>query len=147
MIWIGLKTYLVTLVGVVRSGAVPMSGYDEEKRYAVVAETRRRWSAAEKEAILADTVEGSVSAAARKHGVAASLVFRWRRRQSGGGQKSERQTAAAFVPVALPAPSAFAPRADRGLIEIELAGGRRIRVTGPVEAEALRQVIAVVEGR
>jgi hypothetical protein len=33
------------------------------------------------------------------------------------------------------------------MIEIELAGGRRIRVTGPVEANTLKQVIAVLEGR
>ena len=31
--------------------------------------------------------------------------------------------------------------------EIELAGGRRLRVSGPVETEALRRVIAVLEGR
>jgi len=33
------------------------------------------------------------------------------------------------------------------LIEIELAGGRRLRVDGSVDAAALRQVIEVLEGR
>lgn len=56
-----------------------MSGYDKAKRYAVVAEARRKWTDAEKKTILADADERSVSAAARQHGVAASLVFRWRR--------------------------------------------------------------------
>ena len=127
-----------------------MSGYDEEKRYAVVAAVRRKWTDTEKKAILADADERSVSAAARKHGVAASLVFRWRRQRDAGVKKAVHNTAVAFVPVALPAPSpaaASARVADSGLIEIELAGGCRIRVTGPVETEALKRVIAVLDGR
>jgi transposase len=68
----------MTLVMADRVGAVPMSGYDQEKRYSVVAEVRRKWTDAEKQAILAEAKEGSVSAVARKHGVAANLVFRWR---------------------------------------------------------------------
>ena len=129
-----------------------MSGYDEAKRYAVVAEVRRKWTDAEKKAILADADVRSVSAAARQHGVAASLVFRWRRQRDADGKKSARKPAAAFVPVALPAPLAAATSApaqgiDRGVIEIELAGGRRLRVSGPVDLEALRRLIAVLEGR
>ncbi|MEO6625682.1 MAG: hypothetical protein ABIN37_12765, partial [Burkholderiaceae bacterium] len=78
------------------------------------------------------------------------LVFRWRREAGIAGKQSMRkQQAPAFVPVALPAlaHAAAAAGVDRGVIEIELAGGRRIRVTGPVEPEALRRVIAVLEGR
>ena len=127
-----------------------MSGYDEEKRNAVVVETRCKWTDEEKRTILAEADEGSVSAAARKHGVAASLVFRWRQQRGLGGKKSAPKTASAFVPVTLPA-LPFAPtttgNTDRGVIEIELAGNRRIRVKGPVETEALRRVIAVLEGR
>jgi transposase-like protein len=55
-----------------------MSGHDEEKRFAVVAETRRRWNDGEKQVILAEAAERSVSATARKDRVAASLVCRWR---------------------------------------------------------------------
>ena len=36
---------------------------------------------------------------------------------------------------------------DGGLIEIELANGRRVRLSGPVDVQALRRVIAVLEGR
>jgi len=36
---------------------------------------------------------------------------------------------------------------DSGLIEIELASGRRVRLSGPVDVQALRRVIAVLEGR
>lgn len=98
---------------------------------------------------MAETEASSVSSVARKHGVAASLVFRWRREAGLAGKKCARKPATAFLPVALPAPAhaAAAAGADRGLIEIELAGGRRLRVSGPVETEALRRVLAVLEGR
>ena len=126
-----------------------MSGYDEEKRYAVVAETRRKWTAAERKRIVEETEASSVSSVARKHGVAASLVFRWRREAGIAGKKRPRKPAPAFVPVALPALTHAAPvqGIDHGVIEIDLTGGRRLRVSGPVETEALRRVIAVLEGR
>jgi transposase len=128
---------------------VPMSGYSQEKSFAVVAETRRKWAAAERKQIVAETEASSVSSVARKHGVATSLVFRWRREAGITGKKSPGKPATAFVPVALPALTRAAPVADsdRGMIEIELAGGRRLRVSGLVETEALRRVIAVLEGR
>ena len=126
-----------------------MSGYSQEKSFAVVAETRRRWTAAERKQIVAETEAASVSSVARKHGAATSLVFRWRRESGLAGKRSARKTATAFVPVALPALTHTAPvaGADCGVIEIELAGGRRLRLSGPVETEALRRVIAVLEGR
>jgi len=128
-----------------------MSGYsqDQEKSFAVVAETRRRWSEAERRQVVKETEAASVSSVARKHGVAPSLVFRWRR-AAGMAGKSERKPAPAFAPVMLPAPSpaalAASPEADRGMIEIELAGGRRLRVSGPIDVGMLKQVIAAVEG-
>ena len=142
---------MATIVTRLKIYAVPMSGYDEEKRYAVVAETRRKWTAAERKLIVAETEAASVSSVARRHGVAASLVFRWRREAGVGGKKGGRKTASTFVPVVLPAlPAAAAistPGADRGVIEIELSGGRRLRLIGAVEMHALKQVIAVLEGR
>lgn len=127
-----------------------MSGYSQEKSFAVVAETRRKWSAAERKQIVAETEAASVSSVARKHGATASLVFRWRREAGIVGKKSGRKSAAsAFVPVVLPAlaHAATAAGVDRGVIEIELGQDRRIRVMGPVEPEALRRVIAVLDGR
>ena len=125
---------------------MPMSGYSQEKSFAVVAETRRKWTAAERKQIVVETEASSVSSVSRKHGVATSLVFRWRREAGVAGKRNVRKAASAFVPVALPALTHAAPVAG-GMIEIELAGGRRLRVSGPVETEALRRVIAVLEGR
>lgn len=49
-------------------------------------ERRRRWSVYEKKAIVEETYEAgkSVSYVARKHGLAASQVFSWRRRMEEG---------------------------------------------------------------
>lgn len=49
-------------------------------------ERRRRWSIYEKKAIVEETYEAgkSVSYVARKHGIAASQVFSWRRRMEEG---------------------------------------------------------------
>ena len=146
----------MTVVTQLKTYAVPMSGYSHEKNFAVVAETRRKWTAAERKQIVAETEAASVSSVARQHGVAKSLLFRWRKEAGLSGKRGGvKKPCASFVPVALLAPLAVAetpgissPRmADRGLIEIELAGGRMVRVTGQVEMEALKRVIAVLKGR
>ena len=122
----------------------------------VVVETRRRWTDEERRLALKDTLTASVSLVARRHGIAKSLLFRWRKGAGLSGKRSAmKKPSASFVAVALPAPSAVAetvrscsPRApDYSLIEIELAGGRRVRVNGAVDADALKRVIAVLEGR
>jgi transposase len=122
----------------------------------VVVETRRRWTDEERQRALDDTLTASVSLVARKHGIAKSLLFRWRKEAGLSGKRGDvKKPSASFVPVALPAPPAVAETArscssralDHSLIEIELAGGHRVRVSGTVETEALRRVIAVLEGR
>ncbi|WP_147156708.1 IS66-like element accessory protein TnpA [Reyranella soli] len=97
----------------------------------------------EKQAIVAQcgVDRASVSAVARKHNIATSLLFRWRREL---GPAAEAKPA--FVPVALPALSGAEGPApvgtavgDGGVIEIELSGGRRVRVAGAVDVVALRR--------
>ena len=58
------------------------------KSFDVVAETRRRWTAEERRQIVAESETGSVSAVARRHGVAVSLVFRWRRQAGLPGKRA-----------------------------------------------------------
>ena len=124
-----------------------MSGYDQDNSFVVVAETRRRWSRAEKLAVVAEIAGASVSAVARRHGIASSLVFRWRRELGGGVKMSKREAGTAFVPVALLAPPVSTAVAGSGMIEIELAHGRRVRVDATVDVNALKRVIAVLEAR
>ena len=119
----------------------------------VVVETRRRWSDDERRRAVEETQHLPVSAVARKHGMAKSLLFRWRKE---AGLTSKRRQIEGFVPVhitaspaiSLPVPSTSAPLAhEAGSIEIELTSGIKLRVSGTVKPEALRQVVAALEAR
>ena len=117
---------------------------------AVVFETRRRRSQSERDRMLDETRTASVSSVARKHGVAKSLLFRWRRDAGLSGKKAKR-TGNAFLPVVMP--QAAAPpvshaqsHSNSGVIEIELANGHKLRVSGTVHADALKQAIAALGG-
>ena len=125
-----------------------MSGYDQGKSFSVVAETRRKWTAVEKAAVVAEIAGSSVSSVARKHGIAPSLVFRWRRELGVSGKRTKREATPAFIPLALPAPGAAAAAMHGGgIIEIELAHGRRVRIDASVDSATLKRVIAVLDGR
>ena len=122
----------------------------------VVVETRRRWSDEERRQAVNETMTAPVSSVARKHGIAKSLLFRWRKEAGVSSKRgSARKTASSFVAVAQPAPPLMAATPepsllqvqDQGVIEIVLAGGRRLRVSGPVDTENLKRVIAVLDGR
>lgn len=116
-------------------------------------ERRRRWSRDEKERLVAASFEPdvSVSEVARSAGIHVSQLFRWRKelcdRFDAGSSRLvpvEIVPAAAVPPaVDAPAPSASPDRRRResGIIEIELGGGRRVRVDCDVDAEALRRVL------
>jgi transposase len=128
-----------------------MSGHSAIAEVDVIATTRRRWSAAERRTILAEAdADGAVvSEVARRHGVSASLLFRWRRLRKEA--KPARRSEPAFVPLALPAPAQHdttsAPVSDDGRIEIVLSGVRRIIVGKDVDTAALRRIVDVLERR
>ena len=145
-----------------------MSGDNFARRYSVVAETRRKWSDAEKEAIVAEAAQpgANISAVARRHGIKPSLLFRWRRLAR---DSPIHPTAPAFMPVALALPSphsdpvapeassmpsspltAALPDAEEGRrpddrIEIELGNGRLVRVGAGVSTDALKRIIDLLE--
>lgn len=106
-------------------------------------ERRRRWSEAEKRAILVAAAASSMSAAARQASVATSLLYRWRR-QFGMDGMALPGASAAFAPVRIVPEAAGA--ACPGTIEIELASGTRIRVSGAVDATTVSAVIAALAG-
>lgn len=140
---------------------MPISGDIASRRYGVAVEARRQWSLAQKRAIVAETLQGAatVSQVARRHGVNASLVFRWRRIFAEAAQRRPRQPdKPAFVPVALPAPPANGaaledkaptakPPGQPGSIEIELINGRRIRVGADADIALPRRLADVLERR
>lgn len=111
-------------------------------------ERQRRWSRAEKERIVAAALEpGAVaSEVARAAGIHASQLFRWRQQFC-----TRAQVPATFNPIAVtPEPEApMPPLAERaGTIEIELVGGGRMRITGPVEARTVAALMrALAKGK
>jgi transposase len=104
-------------------------------------ERRRRWSAAEKQQVVAATLEpgASVSAVAREAGIHPGQLYGWRR------QLRIEQQPVGFAPVRI-APDAGV--SGPGAIEIEFATGARMRITGAVDTTALTAAVAVLaEGR
>jgi transposase len=122
-------------------------------------ERRRRWTSAEKLRIVEESFspEAKVAEVARRHDVHPNLLHGWRRQARAGAvacaveQGTAPGGAAHFASVAVvaepPAFSAPVQSAAAGVIEIELASGVRLRITGAVEAATISAVIAAVAGR
>ena len=102
---------------------------------------RRRWSALEKERLVAASLEPGtgVSAVAREAGIHPSQLYGWRRQLC-----ARPQVAAEFAAVRIgagPVPSGI-PAA--GTIEVELANGARVRISGPADASLVRTMIVAL---
>lgn len=115
---------------------------------------RRRWSDAEKERIVAESMSASrvVSATARRHGISRSLLTKWRKLHSEGRLFGWQEVAPSFAPVIVspdrPVPisrGSTQSGADAARIEIVLTNGRRIVVGAGIDAAMLARMIAVVE--
>lgn len=69
----------------------------------ILGRERRRWSASQKRAIVAETIAaGEVARVARRHGANPAMVFAWRKQF--GGSAIEASRAPAFAPVEVIAP-------------------------------------------
>jgi transposase len=103
-------------------------------------ERRRRWTAAEKERLVAASLEPVVSALAREAGIHPSQLYGWRRKLC-----ARRGVAPGFASVRIvgetAVPGLLAPL---GMIEIELAGGTRVRITGAVDAATVSAAVAAL---
>jgi transposase len=94
---------------------------------------RRRWSSEEKRRIVAAAIEpGAVaSAVARAFGIHVSQLFRWRQQLCGRAREMP-----AFSPVAVvPEPMASS------MIDVELANGARMRITGTADPATVSAII------
>jgi transposase len=132
-------------------------------------ERRRRFSLEQKRAILVEAcAPGAViSAVACRHGLLPAQVFKWRRLAALGviGLPGASElpsfvavevAADAAEPGAVPMPVQAVPAKTApslcamrraGVIEIDLGGGRCVRVDGDVDADALGRVLDVLAGR
>ena len=98
-----------------------------------------------REIVAASLAPGSsVSLVARRYDVNANQVFAWRKRYRAG---STEPTALQLMPVTVTPDRPIAPARADELIEIELAGGYRVRIGNGVKASALRLVLDVMERR
>jgi transposase len=108
----------------------------------------RSWPEALKREIVAASLApgSSVSVVARRYDVNANQVFAWRKRYRG---EPAAPATVQLMPVTVTPdqPIEPAPVSARELIEIELAGGYRVRVGNGVKAAALRLVLDVLERR
>jgi transposase len=119
--------------------------------HVVVAGTRRAWTREQKQAVLAEANNAAttVSAVARRHGIAPSLLFRWRREAVDAERAAALPPQPAFVPLCLPGPAStdLCERMQPGTIEIELAAGHRLRADASVDIGVLRTLIDALVGR
>ena len=106
-------------------------------------ERRRRWTAAEKERLVAASLkpDAVVSVLARDAGVYPSQLYAWRRalcarRAAAAGDFAAVRIASDAVTAAVPPP--------HGVIEIEFAGGARMRISGAVDAPSLSAAVAAL---
>ena len=124
------------------------------------AERRRRWSYDEKVRLVEETLQAgeTVCGVARRHGLAQSLLFTWRRqaRQGRLGSKAvpalvpvEITSTPALAAACAPPPPSSPPtqHSKAGIIEIELGGGCRIRVDRDVDVETLQRVLELLRRR
>jgi transposase len=113
------------------------------------ADTRRRWSAEDKLAIVEESKTAPVARVAKKHGVAVGLLFRWRQKHGIRGGARVCPPSHGFVRLALPPPAADTgdkPCGD-GAIEIVLTGGRRVVVGKAVDTAALLRIVEALDRR
>ena len=97
----------------------------------------------------------TASEVARSAGIYTSQLFRWRkdlcqRSDASVPQLLPVEIATAPMPASPSAPEFPAPaqrRKKTGIIEIELGGGRRVRVDRDVDAAALRRVLDALSQR
>lgn len=94
-------------------------------------EKRRRWSAAEKAALVRETYEPgmSVSLVARKHGISASQLFGWRKLEREGGL------------VAVHAGESVVPASELAAARAQIAQLQRMLGKKTMEAEILKEAV------
>lgn len=124
---------------------------------------RRQFPDLLKRQIVAETLVpgATVSSVARLYGVTPPCVFRWRKLMGFGAHGEKTEFAAVQIGEAIEAPEGIEspapelsiplptlmPERPSGGMEIELAGGRKLRFGRDTDPEAVRRVVELLEGR
>jgi transposase len=116
-------------------------------------EPRRKWSAAEKAALLAevDAEGGRVTLVARRHRISESLLYNWRSARKAAVAAANGIEAPEFLQLGIvgrpsddrPAVSALG---GASMIEVDLPNGIRFRVDASVSEKALGRVLRAMKG-
>jgi transposase len=116
---------------------VSMTGNNAKSEVLRGPERRRRWAAAEKIAIVAETREPgvTVSLVARRHGVAPNQVFSWRRLAAQGAL-----TAAG-------AEEEVVPASDYRALQHQLRDAQRLLGKKAMETEILKEALEIAGGQ
>jgi transposase len=118
-------------------------------------ERRRRWTPEQKLRIVREAFErgARVADVARRRDVSRAQIYQWRAALEDGQLTEAGRDVVSFVPVEVAAPHAperratAAPDPDRApVVEIGLAGGRRLKVPSSLPTAELRRLIRAVEG-
>ena len=118
--------------------------------------TKRLWTDEEKRSICFQTTAAGVSVAqvARRYAMNANLIFKWLRDPRFAPEPDATPTtASSFLPVEsvddIPGggtpPAGDAPKVG-GIIEIDTAGGLRLRINGAYAPDALARLIRGLSG-
>ena len=119
-------------------------------------QARRRWSEEDKRRLVAETIGpgATVHGVARRRGVSPSQLFAWRKLyRVGAGIERAVPTpgvpgfAAVEITPATPPCVADAAPTPPGLIEIELAGGDRVRILGTADPAVVMAALRALAGR
>ena len=117
--------------------------------------TKRLWTVEEKRSICLQTTAPGVSVAhvARRYALNANLIFKWLRDPRFAPNPDASPTEGPlFLPVEVERPvgedaAAWGdPRDQSGTIEIDLAGGHRMRISGRYDPDALARLIRGLSG-
>jgi transposase len=116
--------------------------------------SRRRWSVQEKLRIVQETLKGDVSVpvVARRHSVNANQLFIWRSQYRRGelAANDGGDLAVKLLPVQVESPIAPQKKVGTsdessagttGCMEIQIDGGRHVRIWGQIDAKALRVLV------
>ena len=112
---------------------------------------RRRWSADQKQRIIAESFApgASVAEVARRYGLNANMLFTWRRRHGHAAGANAVGEPVKIVPMRIveTTPIAVPAASPTGRMEIVLVGGERIIVGADVDAPALARIVKALTRR
>ncbi len=134
----------------------PPSGYIPSARSAPPG-ARRRFSEADKRRIVEEAKRpgASVSGVARRYGITARLLFRWKQELAPAATTettflpvtiTDAPEQSAETPPSLPGPAPVIVERPAPGIEVDLIGGRRVRFERDVDPETVRRLVSLLEG-